>query len=266
MQPPEYTLDHAAEKIGMRTAELLAAAEVGEITLVYVIRRDSHAPIIDGRRNFSRDYFNSTTETMESEILNDSRLRIVVYMDDVPKLAAGERFFFRSGYIYKDQAVIADRSCPDVLWGKAFGRRLPLYGVDTDYSTDFQMATVTLEDLRVPAEEIERITQRPRAAAVTGKQSDQQKSQTAKVLAPIKPRTRVQRNRAAVEAARAELMKEKHREPTTDEVFFFLENDPSGTFVDVKNDTLLWEDSQGKTHSMTRRALEKMLSIIRNPT
>ncbi|MGI2323820.1 MULTISPECIES: hypothetical protein [unclassified Methylococcus] len=79
-------------------------------------------------------------------------------------------------------------------------------------------------------------------------------------------RRRIQRNRAAIESARAELLKAKHREPTTDEVFFFLENDPSGTFFDVKNDALLWEDSRGKTHSMTRKRLEKLLSNIRNAT
>ena len=68
----------------------------------------------------------------------------------------------------------------------------------------------------------------------------------------------------AIKAALATLRKRLKREPKTEEVVRYLEDDPTGTVVDSKPDALVWEGEDGRCHDIKRRTIANRLTKIRN--
>lgn len=110
-----------------------------------------------GRKGFRVARMDESGKTIGSYYLTDSRLQIIVCIEDIPKLADGRTLTKMGGFIYKAGAALLDRSHTYVELGRAVGICPPIYGVDPGYKTLFNRMQITFSDLRVPAEEIERI-------------------------------------------------------------------------------------------------------------
>lgn len=134
---PDYSLTEAARIRGVEVDTLLTAAEVGTITLVHIIYRDKHAPSAALSENsaariqaFINNYAGENGR-MAQEFIFDSRLRISVDNELIHRIRAGERICKTAGDVYGDTKN-------GFVWFSPY-------------------VELTLDNLRVPAEELERI-------------------------------------------------------------------------------------------------------------
>lgn len=78
--------------------------------------------------------------------------------------------------------------------------------------------------------------------------------------------TREDRLTRAILAALESLRERLGREPKADEVFHYLEDDPTGVVVDSTDDALIWESESGALHDTKRKTLANRISQLRKAT
>ncbi|MEA1048577.1 hypothetical protein U5801_01900 [Lamprobacter modestohalophilus] len=78
--------------------------------------------------------------------------------------------------------------------------------------------------------------------------------------------TREDRLSLAILAAIKSLRGRLGREPKADEVFRYLEDDPTGVVVDSTDDVLTWESENGALHDTKRKTLANRISRLRKAT
>ncbi|MDD2768708.1 MAG: hypothetical protein PHT19_08235 [Methylococcus sp.] len=151
MPPSEYTLKRAAEMLGVCTEELLSDAANGHIKLVFIASDTAPVQVSGLCQTFDIDG-NLICETAlkpKSLAFSNRRLQIVAPTTSIDKLSDGESVDISIGLVYSSRLKLLDRAQSETILDGA-----PAHD---KYVSIEPPKSVALADLRVPAEEVERI-------------------------------------------------------------------------------------------------------------